>query len=1077
MTISPDPEIFIEEPETCIDQILSNFSLGISRVLSVVDGVPEYDRLLVHHLTETHQAEFSENLPLEVQKGHAIASARKKISRRPTTWLKPAFRDFACFGETRSNIREFMFFDEICTPLGISIMNANYKFAEQQPAGDLTPALLEAGERIEREIEHFYRTRNRISSGLVRQINLYSSAFYIYLLAFTSPGATWPKALVLANDHSPTNVALSMVFKGLKIPRIYLQHAEVSEAFPPLDFDHSVLRNTRSLEVYLSMQETHGATYILPRTTNIAVNVIQVPLKEPIKVVIYPTARLLGSGIRLTIEKLLSNPLVDEVAVKEHPNASARVADWVSDDRLQFLSEIPAYPHVAIVGNSSIAVELVANGIPVYHNFDFDPVTRDYYGTVRAGLMQEVRSEDLTGRFWKPYLPDAEWHRQLSRWMPTAESCRADYDAFRLAMNSLAQGSSSDCCRVTPLQTRPPHEGSWLSTVQSEIPRASAFQTEISVYATAADKAEISTRNNRSADPEKLKSRWIQTFVFRSHSPHKLYRRILRSLDNLRRHDSPRYDAQSIEPHALATEIKETDREKREVERKKKKEKADLVKRRVERQKTELVTSTLSLSNDPLTWIRMNQKTDVFDTIIVINAIERLIEQRDLSTSRIFEEHSKLDSESLICAWIELKRSTRSNLTMSSERLDQITEMTSFDTHSPALRATMTRALLPALIDHGSIEQLIRILDSGVIKWSRVALPHKVSILKRLGSRPSEQGRANKLRGDMLALAGDFERLKILNTEFFAGNPPEDWSHDFAERQFLKVAPDSIRIQFESQVLPVYNKLRSRMILMDVRTNAQQGATFLARVRDALVDHKGFSCIRLSDGEGYLFPDAGYFDYEDSLNRERHWWGVELSENERSAIQLHARQSLRDADIVGIPSIYRFIRDSSSKSQSLTSSVQGRGLLSCLHSVGNLDHFDVSVFSEDKFNVGLFSSIDVVLDLAAFALKLVIVSSIRPESWPHLLRELRHVDYVLLPTHNNTKSNDAYVQGDLPLPIVYPDLLEEFERKIGPGTLVLVAGGVIGKIFIGRSKELGAVALDIGHVSDDWVTSRTAMLR
>jgi len=59
----------------------------------------------------------------------------------------------------------------------------------------------------------------------------------------------------------------------------------------------------------------------------------------------------------------------------------------------------------------------------------------------------------------------------------------------------------------------------------------------------------------------------------------------------------------------------------------------------------------------------------------------------------------------------------------------------------------------------------------------------------------------------------------------------------------------------------------------------------------------------------------------------------------------------------------------------------------------------------------------------------------------------------------------------------YTELLPGFMQQVGPGVLVLVAGGVVGKIFIGAAKSAGAVALDIGGAIDDWASSALPTLR
>lgn len=974
--------------------MLDLFQEGVSRFLSVIDGNPEYDTLLSHHLSEDMQTEFSDEVPLATRRDRAIASGRERLARKPKERLVPSFEGFACYGQTRNNIQEFKFFDAVCAPIGVSVMGANYAFAEQRPGWTPTRAQIEAGAQIEREVERFYRGRARITPGLMRQFNLYCTAFHAYLVAFTSAGAVWPKGFVVANDHSPVHVAVATVLKGLGVPRIYLQHAEVSGAFPPLDFEHSVLRNERSLEIYEGIGDVRGATYVIPRLAELPeIDALATPLDEPVRVVIYPTARILKSETRSVVLKLLANPLVREVAVKEHPNAAARVADCVDDDRLRFLKAVPSDPHVAIVGNSSIAVELISRGIQVYQNFDFDPIAADYYGFVGAGLAPEVTTDALAERFWAPYDVNEAWRRGFSRWMPTAASGDADRASFLQAMESLNQSAPAHRGDVTRSQAARPRLLAGLARVP---PASQAGLRRTWRYLSGAHRDELAQKKKR------------------------------------------------------ATAAKQS-------------------------KQVEFVAYTLASTRDPLAWLAHNQKLDMFEPLVVMGAVERLVEERDVSVSAILGGGSGLNPASLTYAWLELTRSRRSLLPVSAERLGEILERLE-TVRSARLRRAMERALLPALIDYGTGEQLVQFLDGKTTEWRDFSLSNRTSVLRRLADIPGETERMRALRDEMLAAASAFERLKIANIEFFAGDPPEGWNHGHAERRFAEVAPEPVRAQYAAEVEPVFRTLRPRMTLMDVRADPAQEAAFSSRLRAALAARDGFSCIRLSDGEGFLFPEAGYFGHEDALNRERHWWGMELSGAQRAAIRKEARQTVREADIIGLPSVFRFIRDTSDASLSLSRSVQGRGLLSCLHGVGDLARPD-AVFSEDKFNVGLFDSLDAVLDLAAAAAKVVVVSSIRPECLPQRLLALPRLDHVSLPTHNSTRSNEIYVQSDVPLPATYPDLLKTLERKVEPGTLAIVAGGIIGKIFVGRARAGGAVALDVGSVVDDWVTPKLTTLR
>ena len=968
-----------------IADIVSLFSEGISRFLCVVDGNKEYDLILESHLSPKMREIYSENVNLDIRRSNAVKSARTVLAKSVQSSRRLTFSGFACYGQTKNNIREFDFFNSICAPIGVSIDDANYIFAEKLPAPKLTQGQTAALLAIEALIEEFYAARFNLTAGLVRQCNIYFGAFYSFLLSFTAPGAVHPAALVVANDHSPTHVALSMIAKAMKIPRIYLQHAEVNKLFPPLDFEYSILRNARSREIYAQINSLPDHVHVIPRDPlSHELGGLAEPLAEPVDVVIYPTARIIDDGIRRLIEGLLKNPLVSSVAVKEHPNTSKKLSDWLVLEGLRYLDTIPATAHVALVGNSSIAVELIGKGIPVYQNFDFDPVARDYYGFVKSGFLREVGTDRLGDRFWTPFNLDENWRAECSKWIPL-DAGTDDRAAFLSAMERIATtiipahsgaGTFPDAQPATRPATRP-------ATGPASVPAG---------------------RPASGAPAPKPKSAPDQS-------------------------------------------------------------------------KVDFIVLTLRSLKEPGPWLAETQSLGLFDPVLIMRAVDLLVARRDPAVSGILGADLGLDPGSDLAAWFELKRSARSAVAISSGRIGEILDTLGTGTRDAKMRREIERVLLLAVIDYGTDHQVISFVDLLSIPWTSLGAARQFNLIMRLSTIPSQRDRAVALRAKTLDDASDLGRLRFENVEFFAGEPPAGWSHESAERRFVDAVPEPVRRQYDTEVRPLFDRFRPRMTLMNLSTDQDERTAFLGMARAALSAGTGFSCIRLSDGEGALFPEAGYFSHEDTLNRERHWWRIELSQEKRTQIRTSVHRALAEADVIGLPSIYRFIRDTTDTSKSLTGNLQGRGLLSCLYGMTATPIADRAQFSEDKFNDRLFGDVATVTQLAAAATSVVIVSSIRPEFLPRDIQVLRGVDYVQLTTHSNTVGNDMYVQSDVPLPESYQDLMDDYDRKIGPGTLVLVAGGVIGKIFIGRARERGAVALDLGHVMDSWASARRTTLR
>jgi hypothetical protein len=106
----------------------------------------------------------------------------------------------------------------------------------------------------------------------------------------------------------------------------------------------------------------------------------------------------------------------------------------------------------------------------------------------------------------------------------------------------------------------------------------------------------------------------------------------------------------------------------------------------------------------------------------------------------------------------------------------------------------------------------------------------------------------------------------------------------------------------------------------------------------------------------------------------------------------------------------------------------------------------------------------------------IIVSSANISHFPEWMGDLADITHVTIPTKFWTSCNEKYHSSNQPLPFVYEGINEEIRKLTAPGTLVLVAGGILGKIFIGTAKDAGGVALDLGSAIDEWLNSGIHLL-
>ncbi|GGA40982.1 hypothetical protein [Pelagibacterium lentulum] len=1025
-------------------RILSFHREGLDRFARIIDGNKQYDILLSHRLSDEQIGEFPYDLDAETARARALALSEQALRKRSPRLLHPTYSGFVCDGRTSNNLREFAFFERLCAPLGIEILAHNYAAAERRPprrsAGE-TEAILET---ILFDVRAFYAARKSVTASLVHQQILYSKSFFNFLLAFTEKDAVLPTALVLANDHSPVRVALSMVMKGLGVPRVYLQHAEVSECFPPLDFEHSILRNNRSLAVYERIAPVQGRTYVIAReSTEPKIDALRRPRDGQVEVVIYPTSRVVSDALRDMLMRLKGNPNVSNVALKQHPGAAKPLDAFLEGTGVALLKDFPTEDHIAIAGNSSVAVELIAKGIPVYQNFDFDPVESDYYGFVRDGLTREVKLEQLSGRFWTPYRDDKDWLAVLSQWLSNSRECDADAAAFRTAMAEIGKIGRSSETTPSPQKRRSIKKRMKriLRRSFTRYPRFARYSIK-GLYRVSTGLSRIAYRTNA----------WLKADVGQSAIP----------------------PNRSIGSASTQKPVRQKQPARRTLPGGAQVRKRELSEERARRQ--QLAAITMSGLPNPADWLLKAEALGVFESIVLIRAIDAMMSDRNPSISALFEGIPTPPRNSLAGVYAYLKRSEWINAEIDSNEIDRISDFINNSNVEEAVRRRLADALFSNIISIGTSDQLDHMLShDSLVQWQRLAFNRRLQVLRKLANTGRIAEAAKRLE-EMKQTATPLEALKLRNFEFLSGILNENWSHQDAEHSFLAVAPSDVAQDFETLVRPTYNTLRERMLYMEARVDAEQRNVLLHRVQTAIAEKRAFSCIRLSDREGYLFAEHGHFTTSDVLNCENHWWGTQLDPHLRAQIVSDALAAVGTADVVGIPAIYRFIRDVSPKTPSLIASLQSRGLVDVLVGIRAVTS-PKATFSEDKVNVGVFGNIDTMARLASHAHRLVIATSVHARSLPEKLRAHKDMHHLELPTHFKTQLNERYVRGDDILPHVYPRLIDELEKVAEPGTLVLVAGGLIGKILVGRAREKGAVVLDIGHVIDDWANSRLSTLR
>jgi len=390
------------------------FLKGCHRVGGVITRSPDLSAIVARRVPD----ELNE---IAAAHGADLSSAYKKYLKgriRTVRAYDVAGVDICFFGKTANNMKEFTFLLEVLDGQGVRYTHCflmedlnSFPIAAAAVPRRLSDIVFDGSAQ-------WIRESPQVTGTHLHQHLRYARTFLGVLYSFERKRHLLPRVAVVANDHSPAQVGFAAAMQSLGVPVIYVQHAQVSEIFPPLDFEAAVLRNAVSLDTYRRIGPVGGQTFVLSRSRGPTLfdKVLERP-KDNVIVGIYPTSYTVPGAVRRAVDALRSNPAVDDYFVKPHPNSPERFSEEEAE-YLRVRGSIPDQRHVAIVGNSSIVVELLGRGHVVHQLFELDRIKPDYYGFVRAGLVPAVEIEDLGRSFWLNNFYDEAWLARAVQFEP-----------------------------------------------------------------------------------------------------------------------------------------------------------------------------------------------------------------------------------------------------------------------------------------------------------------------------------------------------------------------------------------------------------------------------------------------------------------------------------------------------------------------------------------------------------------------------------------------------------------------------------------------------------------------------------
>jgi hypothetical protein len=247
----------------------------------------------------------------------------------------------------------------------------------------------------------FIRATLKLNKTTFEYALVYSKAFLQYYNYCQENEKALPRVVVFSNDHTPYYVGASRALKIFGVNRIYMQHGGVSQLFPKLDFEVAVLFDNKSKQIYQNQGTTDCLIFMISRNLTLKDTTRENFPKEKKRVILFPTSIPNIQNLLHCLDQLSANPFISEVLIKTHPRFKENHLLPESIKLIESMNCIRS-DDICIVGNSTVTVELakITNGL-VYQYFDLDDIGQDYYGHAFDGISLEIKTADLSERFWK----------------------------------------------------------------------------------------------------------------------------------------------------------------------------------------------------------------------------------------------------------------------------------------------------------------------------------------------------------------------------------------------------------------------------------------------------------------------------------------------------------------------------------------------------------------------------------------------------------------------------------------------------------------------------------------------------
>lgn len=224
--------------------------------------------------------------------------------------------------------------------------------------------------------------------------------------------------LCTASDHAP--VCQSLLFLASRSGRktCYIQHAPVTDHFPPLAYDLAILYDKASARAYERAAVRNGTT--------VSSQIVFLPpflrefepphLGEP-PYTVGICLSFLPDIPRLAelVDQLAAHPSVKGIILRKHPRCTLDLAQLTQHEiaslqpRNETADAFFDQVDVVLVPNSGVTIEALHRGRPTFFTPGADDLPNDYYSFVARGILPEFCVDLLADRERLLAFFDAEW--------------------------------------------------------------------------------------------------------------------------------------------------------------------------------------------------------------------------------------------------------------------------------------------------------------------------------------------------------------------------------------------------------------------------------------------------------------------------------------------------------------------------------------------------------------------------------------------------------------------------------------------------------------------------------------------